>query len=122
MVVICVSICRAYDERESSMQREWPHPLLNQLLGIWKSHDKAQAKSLDDRLCRISSRHRYMAEWYNPIMKDGVVIKGLAPRRLDPMRYHLNPNSDLNELEKGMPWRTIQDEFGTFKWVDHAGI
>ena len=20
-----------------------------------------------------------------------------------------------------MPWRTIQDEFGKFKWVDHAG-
>ena len=26
-----------------------------------------------------------------------------------------------DELEKGMPWRTIQDEFGKFKWVDHAG-
>ena len=54
-------------------------------------------------------------------MQDGVVIKGLAPRRLDPARYHLNPSTDLNELEKGMPWRTIQDEFGTFKWVDQAG-
>ena len=54
-------------------------------------------------------------------MQDGVVIKGLAPRRLDPARYHLNPSTDLNELEKGMPWRTIQDEFGKFKWVDHAG-
>ena len=54
-------------------------------------------------------------------MQDGVVIKGLAPRRLDPVRYHLNPSTDLNELEKGMPWRTIQDEFGKFKWVDHAG-
>ena len=55
------------------------------------------------------------------IMQDGVVIKGFAPRRLDPARYHLNPYTDLNELEKGMPWRTIQDEFGKFKWVDHAG-
>ena len=54
-------------------------------------------------------------------MQDGVVIKGLAPRRLDPARYHLNPNTDLNELEKGMPWRTIQDEFGKLKRVDHAG-
>ena len=53
-------------------------------------------------------------------MQDGVVIKGFAPRRLDPARYHLNPHTDLNELEKGMPWRTIQDEFGKFKWVDHA--
>ena len=55
------------------------------------------------------------------IMQDGVVIKGLAPRRLDPVRYHLNPYTDLNELEKGMPWRTTQDEFGKFKSVDHAG-
>ena len=55
------------------------------------------------------------------IMQDGVVIKGLAPKRLDPGRYHLNPSTDLNELEKGMPWRTIQDEFGKFRWVDHAG-
>ena len=55
------------------------------------------------------------------IKQDGVVIKGLAPRRLDPARYHLNPTTDLDELEKGMPWRTIQDEFGKFKWVDHAG-
>ena len=31
--------------------REWPHPLFGQLVGIWKSHDNAQAKSLDDRGC-----------------------------------------------------------------------
>ena len=55
------------------------------------------------------------------IMQDGIVVKGLAPKRLDPARYHLNPSTDLNDLEKGMPWRTIQDEFGKFKWVDHAG-
>ena len=55
------------------------------------------------------------------IMQDGVVLKRLAPRRLDPARYHLNPSTDLNELEKGMPWRTIQDEFGKFKWIDHTG-
>ena len=49
--------------REKFLGRERPHPLFGQLVGIWKSHDKAQAKS----------------------------------------------------------WRTIQDEFGKFKWVDHAG-
>ena len=54
-------------------------------------------------------------------MQDGVVVKGLAPKRLDPVRYHLHPSTDLNELQKGMPWRTIQDEFGKFKWVNHAG-
>ena len=54
-------------------------------------------------------------------MQDGVVVKGLAPKRLDPARYLINPSTDLSELEKGMPWRTIQDEFRKFKWVDHSG-
>ena len=30
-------------------------------------------------------------------------MEGLAPKLLDPSRYHLNPRTDLNELEKGMP-------------------
>ena len=34
--------------REKVLGREWPHLLFGQLVGIWKSHDKAQAKSLDD--------------------------------------------------------------------------
>ena len=55
------------------------------------------------------------------IMQDGIVVKGLAPKLLDPSRYHLNPRTDLNELEKGMPWRNIKDEFGKFKWIDHEG-
>ena len=50
-----------------------------------------------------------------------MVVKGLAPKLLDPSRYHLNPRTDLNKLEKGMPWRTIKDEFGKFKWIDHEG-
>ena len=108
--------------REKVLGREWPHPLFGQLVGIWKSHDKAQAKSLDDR-----GSVGYLLDidvWQSGttrIMQDGIVVKGLAPKRLDPARYHLNPSTDLNELEKGMPWRTIQDEFGKFKWVDHAG-
>ena len=53
------------------------------------------------------------------IMQDGFVVKGPAPKLLDPSRYHLNPRTDLNELEKGMLWRTIKDEFGKFKWIDH---
>ena len=108
--------------REKVLGREWTHPLFGQLVGIWKSHDKAQAKSLDDR-----GSVGYLLDidiWQSGttrIMQDGVVIKGLAPRRLDPCRYHLNPGTDLNELEKGMPWRSVQDEFGKFKWIDHAG-
>ena len=108
--------------REKVLGREWPHPLFGQLVGIWKSHDKAQAKSLDDR-----GSVGYLLDidiWQSGttrIMQDGVVVKGLAPKRLDPARYHLSPSTDLTELEKGMPWRTIQDEFGKFKWVDHAG-
>ena len=54
-------------------------------------------------------------------MQDGVVIKGLAPKRLDPGRYQLTAGPALDELEKNMPWRTIQDEFGKFKWLDHQG-
>ena len=108
--------------REKVLGREWTYPLFGQLVGIWKSHDKAQAKSLDDR-----GSVGYLLDidvWQSGttrIMQDGVVIKGLAPRRLDPCRYHLNPGTDLSELEKGMPWRSIQDEFGKFKWIDHAG-
>ena len=108
--------------REKVLGREWPYPLFGQLVGTWKSHDKAQAKSLDDR-----GSVGYLLDidiWQSGttrIMQDGIVVKGLAPKRLDPARYHLNPRTDLNNLEKGMPWRTIQDEFGKFKWVDHAG-
>ena len=29
--------------------RPWQYPLFGQLVGIWKGHDKDQAKSLDDR-------------------------------------------------------------------------
>ena len=54
-------------------------------------------------------------------MQDGVVIKGLAPKRLDPRRYQLTAGPALDELEKNMPWRSIQDELGKFKWLDHTG-
>ena len=42
MVVICVQVCRSHDAR-----RPWQYP--RRQLGIWKGHDKDQAKSLDDR-------------------------------------------------------------------------
>ena len=89
---------------------------------MWKSLDKAQAKSLDDR-----GSVGYLLDidvWQSGttrVMQDGVVVKGLAPKRLDPARYHINPSTDLNELEKGMPWRSIQDEFGKLKWIDPSG-
>ena len=108
--------------REKALGREWTHPLFGQLVGIRKSHDKTQAKSLDDR-----GSVGYLLDidiWQSGttrIMQDGVVIKGLAPRRLDPCRYHLNPGTDLSELEQGMPWRSVQDEFGKFKWIGHVG-
>ena len=53
-------------------------------------------------------------------MQDGLVIKGLAPRRLDPCRYQIAAGPTLDDLEKNMPWRSIQDEFGKFKWLDHT--
>ena len=117
----CLSICGSYDERES-WEREWTYPLFGQLVGIWKSHDKAQAKSLDDR-----GSVGYLLDidiWQSGntrIMQDGVVIKGLAPRRLDPCRYQLTAGPTLDDLEKNMPWRRIQDELGKFKWLDHTG-
>ena len=83
---------------------------------------QSASKSLDDR-----GSVGYLLDidvWQSGttrIMQDGKLVKGLAPKRLDPARYHLNPRTDLDELEKGMPWRTIWDEFGKFKWVDHAG-
>ena len=108
--------------RGKVLGREWTYPLFGQLVGIWESHDKAQAKSLDDR-----GSVGYLLDidiWQSGttrIMQNGIVFKGLAPRRLDPCRYHLNPGNELDELEKGMPRRSIQDEFGKFKWIDHAG-
>ena len=98
--------------REKVLGRERTYPLFGQLVGIWKSHDKAQAKSLDDRgsvgyLLDIDVWQSGAAR----IMQDGLVVKGL----------HLNPRTDLNELEKSMPWHTIKDEFGKFKWIDHEG-
>ena len=98
------------------------YPLLGQLVGIWKSHDKAQAKSLGDR-----GSVGYLLDidvWQSGttrIMQDGIAVKGLPPKLLDPSRYHLNPRTYLNELDKDTPWRTIKDEFGKFKWIDHEG-
>ena len=78
--------------REKVLGREWPHPLFGQLVGIWKSHDKAQAKSLDDQ--GVVGYLLDIDVWQSGttcIMQDGTVVKGLAPKRLDPARYHLNP-------------------------------
>ena len=56
-------------------------------MGIWKSHDKAQAKSLDDR-----GFVGYLLDidvWQSGstrIMQDGKVVKGLAPKLPDPAR------------------------------------
>ena len=108
--------------RERVLGREWTYPLFGQLVGVSKSHDKAQAKSLDDR-----GSVGYLLDidiWQSGttrIMQDGVVIKGLAPRRLDPCRYQLAASPTLDDLEKNMPWRSIQDEFGKYKWLDHTG-
>ena len=49
--------------REKVLGREGPYPLFGQLVGIWKSHDKAQAKSLDDRGCVGYLLDIDMAEW-----------------------------------------------------------
>ena len=90
--------------RERVLGRDWIYPLFGQLVGIWRSHDKAQAKSLDDR-----GSVGYLLDidiWQSGatrIMQDGVVIKGLAPKRLDPGRYQLTTGPTLDDLEKSMP-------------------
>ena len=108
--------------RERVLGREWTYPLFGQLVGIWKSHDKAQAKSLDDR---GSVGHLLDIDiWQSGttrILQDGVVIKGLAPKRLDPGRYQLTAGPSFEDSDANMPWRSIQDELGKFKWVDYKG-
>ena len=47
-------------------------------------------------------------------MQDGIVVKGLAPKPLNPCKYHINPRTDLSKLEEGMPWRTIA------AWAEHS--
>ena len=79
-----------------------------QLVGVWKSHDKVQAKSLDDR-----GSVGYLLDidiWQSGttrIMQDGVVIKGLAPRRLDPCRYELTAGPTLDDLEKNIASKQV---------------
>ena len=108
--------------RERVLGRDWTYPLFGQLVGIWRSHDKAQAKSLDDR-----GSVGYLLDidiWQSGstrILQDGVVIKGLAPRRLDPSRYQLTASPSRDTPETNMPWRSIRDELGKFKWLDHQG-
>ena len=108
--------------RERVLGRDWTYPLFGQLVGIWRSRDKAQAKSLDDR-----GSVGYLLDidiWQSGstrILQDGVVIKGLAPRRLDPSRYQLTASPSRDTPETNMPWRSIQDELGKFKWLDHQG-
>ena len=102
--------------REKILGRQWQYPLFGQLVGTWRAHDKDAVRSLDDR-----GAVGYLLDidiWQSGttrIMQDGIVIKGLAPKQLDPSRYHINPRTDLSKLEQGMPWRSIQDEFGKFK-------
>ena len=108
--------------RENVLGRPWQYQFFGQHVGIWKGHDKDQAKSHDNR-----GAMGYLLDidiWQNGttrIMQDGKVVKGLAPQPLDPLRYHVNPRCDLNELERGVPWRTVQDEFGKIRWIDHEG-
>ena len=106
--------------REKVLGREWTYPLFGQLVGIWKSHDKAQAKSLDrgsvGYLLDIDiwqSGTTHHARWCGD--------QGTRTSTSRALQVPLASSTDLSELEKGMPWRSVQDEFGKFKWIDHAG-
>ena len=103
--------------KQANLEREWwsyacrfaGHMMREKVLG--------RQSSLDDR----SSVEYLLDIDIGSIVQDGIVVKCLAPRLLDPCRYHINPRTDLSQLEEGMPWRTIKDEFGKFKWIDHEG-
>ena len=85
--------------REEILGRPWQHPHFGQLVGIWKGHDKDQAKSLDAR-----GAVGYLLDidiWQSgttQIMQDGIAFKGLAPKPLDPSKYHIHPRTDLRLL------------------------
>ena len=105
--------------REKVLGRTWTRSLFGQLVGIWRGHDKDQAKPLDD--CGVVGNLLDIVIWQSGatrITQDGIVVKGLSPKPLDALRYHVSPRSDLTDLEKGMPWRSIQDEFGKHRWID----
>ena len=108
--------------REKVLGRQWQYPLFCQFVGIWESHHKTLAKSLGDR-----GSIGYFLDidvWQSGttrIMQDGIMVKGLGPMLLNPCKYHINPRTDLEKLEKGLLWRTIKDQFGKFKWIDHEG-
>ena len=78
--------------REKVLGRPWQYPIFGHLVGIWKGHDKDQAKSLDDR-----GAIGYLLDidiWPSGttrIMQDGIVVKGLGPEPLDPLTLHINP-------------------------------
>ena len=63
--------------REKVLGREGPHPLFGQLVGIWRSHDKAQATSLDDR-----GSVGYLLDI--DVWQSGTYGLCNAPKRLDP--------------------------------------
>ena len=46
---------------------------------------------------------------------------GLFPKPLDLVGYHVHLKNDLTDLEKGMPWQSVQDEFGKYRWINHEG-
>ena len=48
MVVICVQVA-GHMMREKVLGRPWQYSLFRQLVGIWKGHDKDQAKFLGGR-------------------------------------------------------------------------
>ena len=60
--------------REKVLGRPRQYPLFGQLVGIWKEHDKDQAKSLDDRgaIGYLLDKHIWQSGTTR-IMQDGVL-------------------------------------------------
>ena len=84
--------------REKVLGRDWTYPLFGQLVGIWKSHDKAQAKSLDDR-----DSVGYLLDidiWQSGttrIMQDGIVVKH-EDRICSGTPYSVEPDATAKQI------------------------
>ena len=102
---VCLGIEQAVQHCQKHIS--WEDP--KQHVGTSCTHDKAQIRSLDPRAA--IGQPLEIVLWRSEttrVLVEGVVVKGLGPRKLDPLRYKLYqdqsalPPSDL-------PWRPIDE-------------
>ena len=109
--------------REKVLGRIWKYPLFGQLVGIWRGHDKAGIKSLEDRgaIGKLLDIEVWESQTTRILVGDAVV-KGLSPQPLDPSRYQLSHGPVMDADREAMPWRAFKDALGKHKWLDYRGV